>query len=57
MKKRIIFFAFFLVLFIVFPKIIVSCFLAWYFGKFVHEMYFIFQALKNKKLKKVKGVQ
>lgn len=55
--KKDVFFLFFLVLFIVFPKIIVSCMLAWYFGKFVHEMYFIFQALKNKKLKKVKGVQ
>lgn len=55
--KKYVFFAFFLVLFIVFPKIIVSCIFAWYFGKFVHEMYFIFQALKNKKLKKVKGVQ
>lgn len=55
--KKYVFFAFFLVLFIVFPKIIVSCIFAWYFGKFVREMYFIFQFLKNKILKKVKGVQ
>lgn len=53
--KKDVFFLFFLVLFIVFPKIILSCMLVWLLSKFAKKIYSDFAAVRARvKLKKVK---
>lgn len=56
--KKYIFFLVFLILFFIFPEIVLTILFSWIFCKFSHEMYTDFQTvkakLKTKTLKEVK---
>lgn len=56
MKKRIIFYALFIILFLIFPEIMFCLLFAWLLSKFAKEIYSDFAAFRARvKLKKSDG--